>query len=600
MKLYKPTTISLTLMVASMILLAAFQVFWLYKEYMEQKIILQKEADILFKNTIQALEDSLIQKKIKLSTKKPLKLNIDSGAVGISTKVSVNFSSTANPTKRTHKKVALEPSSNDSVVVGHLGQLLQQQLRDSFIAFQKTSLANIDPKNIESIRIHRGNPIDFTRVKLKDTAAAPYPQVVIVQRAIEHDSAQKLVGKVARVMLYLRDAKDSIRGNVRFSKSDKLQLSIINDSLALLPKQEKGAPKSKSRHVENNFVIRFDADSLKIPEIQVQYKGLIQKSKIEVPFRVVRQGKALAGDTTFLPHELLTSEVASTMPLGSTYRAAFKGYEVFLLKKIVPQALFSVFLLTITTLAFGAIYRNLRQQRRLTALKNDFISNVTHELKTPIATVSVAIEALQNFGAAQNPQLTKEYLEISKNELNRLTLLVDKVLKMATFEQQGLTLTREELEMKELVGQIMDSMKLQFEKCGATVDYQTSGENFAFWGDKIHLTNVVYNLLDNAIKYSENKPQLKLYLTENESQISFSVSDEGIGIPADYQSKIFEKFFRVPTGNTHNVKGYGLGLSYVASVVKEHGGSINLKSEEGKGSVFVITLPRKSVLKNNG
>ncbi len=266
MKLYKPTTISLTLMVASMILLAAFQAFWLYKEYSEQKTILQKEADILFKNTIQALEDSLIQKKIKLSTKKPLKLNRDSGAVGISTKVSVNFSSTVKPTEKKNKKVDLKPSSSDSIAMGHLGQLLQRQLRDSFVDFQKTSIANIDPQDIQSIRIHRGNPIDFTQLQLKDSAAAPYPQVVIVQRAIEHDSAQKLLGKVARVMLYLRDAKDSIRGNVQFAKSNKFQLSLINDSLASSPRREEETPKTKSYHVENNFVIRFDADSLKIPK----------------------------------------------------------------------------------------------------------------------------------------------------------------------------------------------------------------------------------------------------------------------------------------------------------------------------------------------
>lgn len=293
------------------------------------------------------------------------------------------------------------------------------------------------------------------------------------------------------------------------------------------------------------------------------------------------------------------------MPIGSSYEAVFPSYQAYLFKKIIPQGFFSFFLLAITGLAFGAIFQNLQRQRRLTQLKNDFISNVTHELKTPIATVSVAIEALQNFGVAQNPAQTKEYLDISKSELNRLSLLVDKILKMATFEQQGLDLNLEPVNVSELVQQVVGSMKIQLEKYRAELHFTPHplveeseksplgrGVHRTGWvnADKTHLTNVIYNLLDNALKYSESIPKIYIEVQENEAEISLTVSDKGIGIPKEYQAKIFDKFFRVPTGNTHNVKGYGLGLSYVNSVIQQHGGQVKVTSALGEGSTFKVTL----------
>ena len=205
--------------------------------------------------------------------------------------------------------------------------------------------------------------------------------------------------------------------------------------------------------------------------------------------------------------------------------------------------------------------------------------------------MSVAIEAMQNFGVSQNPEQTQEYLEISKSELNRLTLLVDKVLKMATFEQQGLTLSPENVDWAEVIQLVLNSMKLQFEKYGAKVDFTKTGEGFVLTADKIHLTNVIYNLLDNALKYTEIQPKISLLLQKTAHDLRLSVSDNGIGIPAEYQDKIFDKFFRVPTGDTHDVKGYGLGLNYVYTVVKQHGGRIEVESKVGSGSVFTIIMP---------
>ena len=234
----------------------------------------------------------------------------------------------------------------------------------------------------------------------------------------------------------------------------------------------------------------------------------------------------------------------------------------------------------------------MRQQERLTALKNDFISNITHELKTPIATVSVAIEALQNFNALQKPELTKEYLDISKNELSRLSMLVDKVLKLSVFEQKEPELKKEIIDLASLVAQVLDSMRLQFEKLGVKIAFDTEGADHTFVeADKTHLTSVIYNLLDNAIKYDGKNVNIQFATDQN--ALKMSIKDDGCGIASEYQAKIFDKFFRVPKGDIHNVKGYGLGLSYVASIVKQHGGRIEVQSVLEKGSTFSVFLPKK-------
>lgn len=266
-------------------------------------------------------------------------------------------------------------------------------------------------------------------------------------------------------------------------------------------------------------------------------------------------------------------------------------YKWFIWKKIMPNIHFALMLFGIMSLSFYSLHRNWKAQQRLIDLKNDFISNITHELKTPITTVGVAIEALSSFDAIKNPERSKEYLDISRLELNRLSMLVDKVLKMSIFEQKDVEVKMEQLDFQILVNDVFQSMKLQFEKYQAEVQLGFSGNHFQVKGDKTHLTSVIYNLIDNALKYSKLQPKINILLSENKDGIVLKVCDEGIGISEENHEKIFEKFCRIPTGNIHDVKGHGLGLSYVASVVEKHGGSIRVESAKGKGSVFTVVLP---------
>ncbi len=339
-----------------------------------------------------------------------------------------------------------------------------------------------------------------------------------------------------------------------------------------------------------NFLYGVDSlqDSIRITEIDSVVRLALERDKIDIPFSIVRSARPLQkGNHSF-------GNVTIGLKNPQTYSMAIGNSWSFLVKRIALPVVFSILLLGITIAAFLVLYKNLRKQRKLAELKNEFISNITHELKTPIATVGVAIEALKNFNAIDDPERTREYLDISQNELHRLSLLVDKVLKLSMFESQGIELKYEMLNLRGLVTEVVESLKLQLEKYKATVDVHYDGET-EFRGDRLHLLSVVFNLLDNALKYRSTDKEVKIDVRINGTAdaVQLIIQDNGIGISPEYQEKIFEKFFRVPHGDTHNAKGYGLGLSYVAQVIKKHEGTISVESRPGEGTRFTIRLPKQ-------
>ena len=319
--------------------------------------------------------------------------------------------------------------------------------------------------------------------------------------------------------------------------------------------------------------------------IEKKLLATVPQADLPAPFEIVNLPNSQ------LPEEEFYSTPHTDIFSQKSYALFFPKYHGFLFQKILPQVLFSIFLFGSILFSFFMVWQSLEKQRKLTELKNDFISNVTHELKTPITTVGVALEALSNFNALQNPERTEEYLNISKHELQRLSLLVDKVLKMSLFEKKEPELKLEIFDMQALVKGVLRSMKLQFEKFSAEVHLEFEGTDFSIKGDKIHLTNVVYNLIDNALKYSKDKPVIRLLLSKANQNIILKIKDQGIGIAPHQKDKIFEKFFRVPQGDQHDVKGYGLGLSYVAGVVKKHHGHIEVDSQINHGTAFTVSLP---------
>ncbi|MBL7795388.1 MAG: HAMP domain-containing histidine kinase [Saprospiraceae bacterium] len=288
---------------------------------------------------------------------------------------------------------------------------------------------------------------------------------------------------------------------------------------------------------------------------------------------------------------VLRSGLYTDLANGERYGAELSGYELFLVKKMLPQILFATLLFGCVALAFFFVFRAFRAQKRLADLKTEFVQNISHELKTPIATMSVALEALRNFDALKNPGQTKEYLDISQLELQRLSLLVEKVLGIAQMERAGAVLSTAVFDFRDLTEEVLAALRPRIEQAGASVALETDGASFQVNGDRLHLAGVLYNLLDNALKYGGTPTTVRVRLYSEPGKLRLLVQDDGPGIPPQHRARIFEAFFRVPSQAGHQVKGHGLGLSYAAKVVEQHGGKIMLDSEPGHGAIFTVELP---------
>lgn len=252
---------------------------------------------------------------------------------------------------------------------------------------------------------------------------------------------------------------------------------------------------------------------------------------------------------------------------------------------------FFALLISIVFAFFGySVYLILRQ-KRLSEMKTDFINNMTHELKTPISTISLSSEVLMDENAIHDSGRLKQYATIIYNENNRLKTQVEKVLQLAALDNENIQLKLEPLDVHRVIRQAVDAVQLTINDLNGTIDYQLNAAQPGIQADVVHITNVLYNLLDNAIKYSVSEPHITVETRNVNKHLEISVSDRGIGIPKDAQKHIFDKFYRVPTGNVHDVKGFGLGLYYVKLMVEEHGGKIRVESNSGEGTKFTISLP---------
>jgi len=261
----------------------------------------------------------------------------------------------------------------------------------------------------------------------------------------------------------------------------------------------------------------------------------------------------------------------------------------FLLSEMWAPLTVNLALMIIIVVAMSLMFRTILTQKKLSELKTDFISNMTHEFKTPISTISLACEAMvdSDMGANTEPS---PYIRIIRDENQRLMLLVERILQNATLERGELRLNKEEININELIHQVIDTAHLRVKKKKGEIELDLPKEFVYVYADRFHLTNLISNLLDNAIKYSKDDPRIAVRLKKEGKLISLCVEDNGVGIKKEHLSKIFDKLYRIPTGNLHNVKGFGLGLSYVKAITKLHGWNITVKSKFGSGTTFTLEI----------
>ena len=263
---------------------------------------------------------------------------------------------------------------------------------------------------------------------------------------------------------------------------------------------------------------------------------------------------------------------------------AFPYRHLFLQSNTKVYLYMSIFLIVVIATMFFVSLRTIATQRRLDQMKTEFINNMTHEIKTPISTIGLACEMLQEEG--QNT-----YIGIIADENKRMRVLVETILQSAKMSNKNFTISPKTVDLNQIANSVLQSFSLTVQNHGGRIETHLDASPADICADELHITNMLYNLVDNAIKYSSEAPHIIVSTSRHGDRIMLSVQDHGIGIAKADQKRVFEKFYRVSTGNVHNVKGFGIGLNYVAQVVRLHHGRISLDSEPGRGSTFTVSLP---------
>lgn len=329
------------------------------------------------------------------------------------------------------------------------------------------------------------------------------------------------------------------------------------------------------------------------------FKKGLQKKDIDIPFEIAffdKKGKMMPSTTDSSKFQGLPVKMVVKLPdinLYSDYRiqVAFPNITFYLLKQMIWELVISIVLILIFLISFIYMIRIFFRQKKFSELKSDFMNNMTHELKTPISSVSIALEFIQNESIPLSAK--KEYASIAQNELKRLTILVEKVLKMAAFEKSEIRINPEKINAVTWINDVISANRPILNTKNAIINHDIQLARTVICIDKVHFTNVIQNLIDNAIKYNDKLHTcINVSLWEDEQEIYISIADNGRGISEKYINNIFDKFFRVPSKEVHEIKGYGLGLSYVKAVVDLHKGNITVKSKIKEGTTFIISIPK--------
>ncbi|MDE6484826.1 MAG: HAMP domain-containing histidine kinase, partial [Duncaniella sp.] len=379
--------------------------------------------------------------------------------------------------------------------------------------------------------------------------------------------------------------RDLIRGQYLYQKGllDEVILNILNQS--------------SSRPIYER------ADSALVSDYM---KSELENNGLDRPFEfavVNRAGAPVYKTSGFQPEQkgydnmftqtLFPNDPKNKMHYLKVFFPTKADYIFDSVRFMIPSFIFTFILLVTFLCTIILAFR----QKKLTEMKNDFINNMTHEFKTPISTISLAAQMLNDNAVLKSPTMLSHISTVINDETKRLRFQVEKVLQMSMFDRQKATLKLTDVDANILIANIANTFKLKVEKYGGKIEADLDAEDADIRVDEMHFTNVIFNLLDNAVKYRREDTSLRLDIaTRNvtyrgKEGISISVTDNGIGIKREDQKRIFEKFYRVSTGNLHDVKGFGLGLAYVKKMVTELGGDISVESEYNVGTKFTILLP---------
>lgn len=360
---------------------------------------------------------------------------------------------------------------------------------------------------------------------------------------------------------------EAFRNNMYSDPSERIDLQFLDSVIAYEAKHDK-------LPADYQFMVTGEDGR------PIKFKYPAKKYKLNLD--TLHQAK-----TTLFPQNVLDEKLYLTI--------SFPGQKGLVFKEMVSMLTVNGILLFLIVISIGFMFRTIVTQKKLSEMKNDFISNMTHEFKTPISTISLACEALNDKDMMHSDTTeAKPFVKMIADENKRLEVLVETILQSAVIDRGELKLRKEQLNLNEILEQIVGNARFRVTNRNGIIDLNLPTEKVMILGDRVHVTNIISNLIDNAIKYSKDSPKVHITLKKENNRYNLTVADEGIGISKEYISKIFDKLYRVPTGNVHNVKGFGLGLSYVKAIVQLNNWSINVKSKINEGSSFTLFIPTQS------
>lgn len=480
--------------------------------------------------------------------------------------------------------------------------LKEQQFRANVLSSMRTSIYKLEQlekfsklninQNPNTINTYKSvtNPYSISSRNINDTNIySKNFSLEMRQESVFETSDGRIVKKTTQTLkdengkIIKESFEKQTSGTVQDFFNDKSKASIINNLISDLsniksqsvvdrvnPHQLNNILKEELQN--NGITTRFNLGIFSGNNLVLKEKGVKEELFFNSPYV-----------SRLFPNDFFYNQ--------DRFSLIFPKEKGFLLKSISGViSLSSIFILTIV-ITFWITFATVVRQKKVAVIKNDFINNMTHELKTPISTISLACEVLNDNDIPKTGERISHYVNVINDENKRLGTLVQNVLQSAVLDKGDFKLKLVDLNLHDIIYNVVDRAKVRLDKRKGIINLNLSTQSLTVSADRIHITNVISNLIDNAIKYSPEQPNIEITSENIESGVLVSVKDEGIGIKKDNLVKIFDKLYRVPTGNIHDVKGFGLGLSYVKAVVEKHQGSVKVKSNFGKGSMFSIYIP---------
>ena len=401
------------------------------------------------------------------------------------------------------------------------------------------------------------------------------------ENTLKARSANKDEQKLALEIRKIQRRADSIKERNKLERKSEMVTIILDE---LLTGKRKMENRFQPRQLDSLLRMEFMNKGINLP---YQY-GVSDYSQDSLLF-----ASSLTWDQSLLKSDLRVTLFPNDIIGNNNFLLVyFPSQQEYLIGKIWLPLAFAALLILIVIACFAYAILTILRQKKLSTIKNDFINNMTHEFKTPISTISLATEALQDHSMVKDGDLINRYLKIIDVENHRLSRQVEKVLQIASLEKEDFKLKIEEVDVHKTIEKALENIALQVEKKGGNITTDFKATSQIIPADEHHLTNIIYNLLDNANKYADKPPIINITTDDAPGKgIWIRIIDNGIGMTKEVINRIFDKFYRKPTGNRHDVKGFGLGLAYVKALIEAHGGDISVKSASGKGSVFEIFLP---------